>query len=455
MAENDFFGIGSINSPSMPSMEDIQNQQLAEQIRQFSQPLAPLPVWVHVLAGVLTKDPFAGTKMYQSMQSTRTGQLTGLLKQYEMTQKEEPAGKYIEKQPIFGTQPAIDEGTSEGVKRKTGEREVPSLFTPPSQAKSVLDIIKGRKEEQPEEYTLSQGQKRYKGKEVIAEVPKEEKEILTETIKNYKYALTQGYQGTLEDWIKGGKVEKTPPSAGNAVDLAIKRKFGTEFLTDPKKVAEADKWLGTDEGRKEVQKARDDLTPPAITYLQTGEGFVPAITKGTGIGTVGKPTGLEKPLPSEQIVSEQQLGTLRDALGRVKLTYKPEYVGFISGRLGKIGEKTIGVDERQSRFYSDVAQMRNTLVYLLSGKQINEQEYERLKEQMPVETMPVSTFQARMENFEKTIDSIISNRRKAMGGYKKPETTKEETKKVIGTGTEKGTGKRVIKYDDGSIEYAK
>ncbi len=253
----------------------------------------------------------------------------------------------------------------------------------------------------------------------------EEKETKPDIQKRFELAFSEwkdkegkpGYDEAFRNFIATeGKI----PSAGNAVDLAIKRKFGTEYLTDRKKAAEADKWLDTKEGRKAVQQARDDLTPPAITYLQTGEGFVPAVTRGQGIGTVGKPTGLEKPLPSEQIVSEQQIGTLRDMLNIVKENYKKDYVGFVSGRIGGIKEKTTGLPEDQARFYSALAQTKNSLVYLLSGKQINEEEYKRLLNQLPTRELPSSVFEARMKNFEMTMNSIVKERRKAMGGYKKP-----------------------------------
>ncbi len=243
---------------------------------------------------------------------------------------------------------------------------------------------------------------------------------------------------TIEDYerwkIKLNIEKQRVPSMGNAADLAIMRKFGDPaYLTDPDKSKIAAKWLATKDGQEAIRQARDDLTPPGITFLQTGEGFVPAVTRGAGVGTIGKPTGLEKPLPSEQIVAEQQLGTLRDAIERVKQSYDKSYVGFVAGRVGKFGEKTVGVGEKASMFYSDLAQLRNTLVYLLSGKQINEQEYERLKEQMPIETMPESTFNARMKNFDATLKSIIENRRKAMGGYKKPTETPTPTTPAGGT----------------------
>lgn len=246
------------------------------------------------------------------------------------------------------------------------------------------------------------------------------------TTNKYVVTLKDGTIQPFDENIHGKKIEKETkvPSAGNVVDLAVKRKFGSDYLSDPVKTKEADKWLNTEEGKKGVREARDDLTSPAITFLQTAEGFIPVTTKGAEIGKVGQPTGLGKPLPPEMITTEQQIGTLKETLNRVKKSYDPGYVGFIAGRVGKLGEKTVGVGEKASSFYSDLAQLRNTLVYLMSGKQINEQEYKRLTEQMPVETMPVSTFNARMKNFEATLDSIIKERQKGMGGYgKQPQST--------------------------------
>jgi hypothetical protein len=233
---------------------------------------------------------------------------------------------------------------------------------------------------------------------------------------------------------------KNIPSAGNAVDLAIKRKFGSDYLTNPEKSRQADAWLATPEGRQATQQARDDLTPPGVTFLQTSEGFVPVTTKGAGIGNVGEPTGLGKVLPSEMVVAQQQIGTLKETLSRVKSKFDPNYVGPIGGRAGMIKEKWVGLPEKQSGFYADVAQIKNSLIYLMSGKQINEQEYTRLKDQLPSAELPAATFKARMNNFDLTLDSIIEERRKNMGGYGSPANVNPQPK-----------GGRTIKLRDGTI----
>lgn len=153
---------------------------------------------------------------------------------------------------------------------------------------------------------------------------------------------------------------------------------------------------------------------PYFTIVPTASGFTPFNAK---TGTMGTPVGEGKPLPSEQVVAEQQIGTLAETLGRTRALYKPEYVGPIAGRLAGMKESTLGLSEEQAIFNATLAQMQNSLVYLMSGKQINEQEYVRLKRQLPDKNLPQSTFEARMNEFERTLNSIISNRKKNMGGY--------------------------------------
>jgi len=154
--------------------------------------------------------------------------------------------------------------------------------------------------------------------------------------------------------------------------------------------------------------------PPYFSFQATSEGMVPANAR---TGQMGAPSGYNKPMSNEMITANQQAITLKDAVNQTKMLYDPAYVGPIAGRLGPLGEKTVGVNPLRSKFMSAVAQMSNTLVYLMSGKQINEQEYKRLKQQLPDPSIPPKNFIARMEEFERTMNSIIENRRKLQGGY--------------------------------------
>jgi hypothetical protein len=168
--------------------------------------------------------------------------------------------------------------------------------------------------------------------------------------------------------------------------------------------------------KEKAQKKYVELnTPPIYTFPQTNQGIVPGNVR---TGEMGPPSGYGKPMPENTIVAQQQIGTLYEILDKVSKTYNANYVGPIYGRAGQIESEWINVPKDQASFYAYNAQINNTLVYLLSGKQINEEEYKRLKKQMPSPELPQNTYEARMENFRTTLDSIIAERAKNMGAYK-------------------------------------
>lgn len=169
---------------------------------------------------------------------------------------------------------------------------------------------------------------------------------------------------------------------------------------------------------------------PYYTFQQTSEGITPANVRS---GELGQPSGAGKPFTGEMITTEQQIGTLKETLQRVKTLYKDNYVGAVTGRLAGLAEKTVGLSSEQAQFNSDLAQVKNSLIYLMSGKQINESEYKRLLDQLPDKNLPPSVFKARMSNFDKTLNSIISQRQKNIGGYGKQRISQPKPKfEIIG-----------------------
>ena len=174
---------------------------------------------------------------------------------------------------------------------------------------------------------------------------------------------------------------------------------------------------GTSEYRKQYEEWLKMRHPGAgggqIVVMPTAEGLV-AIDKRTNQVTL---LGVNKPLTEGMVTTQQQIGTMEDTFDRVKKIYKPEYVGPVGGRAGGIRSLTIGNPEERATFYAALADVNNSLVYLKSGKQINEQEYERLKYAMPYKNLADSDFEARLVEFDRVLDSIITERQKGMGGY--------------------------------------
>ena len=189
--------------------------------------------------------------------------------------------------------------------------------------------------------------------------------------------------------------------------------FGGMYLT-PEGRKMALSYMSTPKGKEAFIAWKQKTALPLYAFPATAEGFVPANMR---TGVMGVPTGQAKPLTGEMIVTQQQIGTLKDVFGRVKKLYKPEYVGALQGRAGAVRSVTIGNPEDRATFYSGLQDINNTLIYLKSGKQINEQEYERLKSAMPHKNLADSDFSARMTEFEKVLDSIGKERQKGMGGY--------------------------------------
>lgn len=160
----------------------------------------------------------------------------------------------------------------------------------------------------------------------------------------------------------------------------------------------------------------DPVTGMPVVMNTRGEPNIRTTEGPTNIQPKTAPT-----TPSEQAVALQQVDTLQEALIKVKEMYRPEYVGIISGPAGKLQEKTgIGADPQRAEFRSYVANLYNTVIYLRSGKQINEQEAKRLLDELPsMNTSPVD-FNAKLKKFEWELNSIAKNRREQLrqGGYR-------------------------------------
>lgn len=237
-------------------------------------------------------------------------------------------------------------------------------------------------------------------------------------IQAYNLAKSQGYQGTLLDFYRAKQTPQKPISMGNAIEAAMNEKFGMDWMNNPEVSKQAHLWVGTEEGKKRVGEWAQRLIPPSYTFPVTSGGIVPAISRGPGAGTMGQPTGLGKPLTSEMVTFEGQYNQIKQGLQTVKDLYKKEYVGPTQAAIGTAREKVLGgLSENQAMFYAKMQEISNVIVYLYSGKQINENEYKRLMSSLPTRYLPDETFETRMKGFEQTLEAIREGRKAGMGGY--------------------------------------
>lgn len=155
-----------------------------------------------------------------------------------------------------------------------------------------------------------------------------------------------------------------------------------------------------------------------------------------------------KPLPSEQIQREMDLSSLQFSLDNVKNSYSPDLVGPVGARAGRGKQYLEGVATPEAAsFYSNLADLRNQMLYLRSGKQINEAEYNRLLQALPNENMSDTDFRARMKNFEGLFQKIKAARENALRGtgYRMPQPLPEPTTPTSPSSL--STKKRVGRFD--------
>jgi len=134
----------------------------------------------------------------------------------------------------------------------------------------------------------------------------------------------------------------------------------------------------------------------------------------------------EKQVNDQTVIQSGDFNTLATQIDKVRKSVKPEYVGPVQGRTGELAQTVdlpsigLGANKERSDFLSNVNSIRNQLIYLRSGKQINESEYERLIKELPDETRSYVDFQAKLDNFQNVFNEIAQNRRKAFeeGGYR-------------------------------------
>jgi hypothetical protein len=121
---------------------------------------------------------------------------------------------------------------------------------------------------------------------------------------------------------------------------------------------------------------------------------------------------------------------LNDQLDRIEATYKPQYVGLISGQVGRV---TQFKDADEAGFRQVILDVKDSLLRARSGAQINEQEYKRLAKLVPDFTDSEPQFKGKMKSFRTTINSIVGERTEAQrkGGVKLQNNTQQNNSNII------------------------
>lgn len=135
-------------------------------------------------------------------------------------------------------------------------------------------------------------------------------------------------------------------------------------------------------------------------------------------------------LPADTV---EKLSDFKTIKGQLNILQEKVNKNFIGPAASRISEKAQLLDavatEDQAIFSSTINSIRNQMIYLRSGKQINEKEYERLIKELPDEHKSVTDFKAKLKTFNRVFADTMSNRLNSFekAGYIVPEDLKEIT----------------------------
>lgn len=89
-------------------------------------------------------------------------------------------------------------------------------------------------------------------------------------------------------------------------------------------------------------------------------------------------------------------------------------IGPVASIVGKAGQyspvKELETDADTVELYQQINDVMNQMIYLRSGKQINEEEFKRLKDAFPSPSLNITAFKRRLSTFENVFSEVMSAR---------------------------------------------
>ena len=168
-----------------------------------------------------------------------------------------------------------------------------------------------------------------------------------------------------------------------------------------------------DLAERNLQRLTDRPNQALVGVMTVDENGVPVtkfVPKVAGAEYERPPTAAQQTQATE---TEAALG----GLAELRTLYRPEWVGPLAGRIAKTKTLTTGGEPGQAEFLSQIATVKNRVIKAITGAQMSEPEARRIMEQIPDETLPPSTFEARMNATEKNYQMLLDIiRRRGTGG---------------------------------------
>lgn len=212
------------------------------------------------------------------------------------------------------------------------------------------------------------------------------------------------------------------PAVGSFEDYVVQQ-FGPR--PSPEQIAQARKaYQQADDRPREPRPEPGRLTPlvdangKVIGTFHNVTGAVGPV-QGTPAGpgqpaTVGDVEVRKTPMPAQERKDkaglEQALEGAQSLRRILTLPDVQDAIGFASGRIADVKRRTIGASPEVQELFRTSDRMAEFLLRALSGAQINESEYGRLRALIPDPRSHISKFTADLNLFERELKSTIGKR---------------------------------------------
>jgi uncharacterized protein YqgV (UPF0045/DUF77 family) len=244
----------------------------------------------------------------------------------------------------------------------------------------------------------------------------------TKMAQNYVDSATMEQQQTVSD-LKWGIENYSSIIQAMSVEEQSQLKAQVDYETTILKQQQDDHWkqMNYDLNVYKAQQGIDTNTP----LNQLRELQIQQLTQTTPGQLVNAATGQPVKLTESQITDFQRYDQYINDLIPLATTLldpnSPEKVG--TGGVAGTYMKTVQnlplvqrtLSDNQNKLLQVIATMNNQLIYMLSGKQINEQEYKRLKAQLPDVTLTNKQNMIRMNEFNKIMQQARDKKMSLMG----------------------------------------
>ena len=128
----------------------------------------------------------------------------------------------------------------------------------------------------------------------------------------------------------------------------------------------------------------------------------------------------DKDLPDAEIDFLEKAGTLNNQIDFIDKQMAAgdewkSWVGPYDARVGRIQDVSgVGANKDRAVFQSTIQDIQNMMIYMRSGKQINESEYERIVKAMPDVNDSEKVFPAKWARFKQVMKDVMDSREKRL-----------------------------------------